>query len=419
MKFKTSFLINNYINDDLVRIRFRVRWRGNVVSYNIKYKVNPFKWNKETQRCIANSSHGDEKIPANRINRLLQLYEDECRFVFIQFQTSNVVPTKDQFRSEFNKRIGKDPTNENNSKEKLNFFTVFDIFIKEQELIFSWTENTKGRMNALKQKLYEFDDKISFEDINETKLAIFRDYLSYKLNYRNTTTNKAFSNLNRFLKWSVKNEYTKNDKWKYFKPNLPTAQKKIIFLTQDEIALLKEFDFSSGDKYLETVRDVFLFMCYTGLRYSDVRKLKISNIKDNFIEIVTKKAIDSLVIELNNTSREILNKYVNKQDEMALPVISNQKMNDYLKELGELVGIDDTVQETYFIGKKRYDINQPKYSLLSTHAGRRTFISTALSLGISHYVVMKWTGHADYKAMKPYIDVADNIKQNEMGKFNK
>ncbi len=60
----------------------------------------------------------------------------------------------------------------------------------------------------------------------------------------------------------------------------------------------------------------------------------------------------------------------------------------------------------------------PKYALVGTHTGRRTFICTALSLGIPVQVVMKWTGHSDYKSMKPYIDVADKNKINEMKKFN-
>ena len=59
-----------------------------------------------------------------------------------------------------------------------------------------------------------------------------------------------------------------------------------------------------------------------------------------------------------------------------------------------------------------------KYTLLGTHAGRRTFICNALALGIPPQVVMKWTGHSDYKAMKPYIDIADDIKANAMSKFN-
>ncbi|WP_231555500.1 site-specific integrase [Capnocytophaga cynodegmi] len=173
-------------------------------------------------------------------------------------------------------------------------------------------------------------------------------------------------------------------------------------------------------KYLERVRDVFLFQCFTGLRFSDVENLKKSDIKDNFIEITTLKTNDSLKIELNEHSKKILKKYENYigLKNKALPVVSNQRMNDYLKELGELAGINEPIRETYYIGNERFDEVTPKYALLGTHTGRRTFICNALSLGIPPQVVMKWTGHSDYKAMKPYIDIADETKANAMEKFN-
>ena len=60
----------------------------------------------------------------------------------------------------------------------------------------------------------------------------------------------------------------------------------------------------------------------------------------------------------------------------------------------------------------------PKWELVGTHTGRRTFIVNALSLGIPPNVVMKWTGHNDYKAMRPYIDIVDSIKAESMTKFN-
>ncbi|KAA6304149.1 Tyrosine recombinase XerC, partial [termite gut metagenome] len=101
-----------------------------------------------------------------------------------------------------------------------------------------------------------------------------------------------------------------------------------------------------------------------------------------------------------------------------LPVIRNQRMNVYLKELGELCGIDEPVGETYYKGGERIDVVAPKYALLGSHVGRRTFICNALSLGIPAQVVMKWTGHSDYTAMKPYIDIADDIKASAMDKFN-
>ena len=101
-----------------------------------------------------------------------------------------------------------------------------------------------------------------------------------------------------------------------------------------------------------------------------------------------------------------------------IPLCLVDKLKNGPYELGEQAKIDDPIRETYYKGNQRIDEVMPKYALLGTHAGRRTFICNALALGIPTQVVMKWTGHSDYKAMKPYIDIADDIKANAMSKFN-
>ena len=222
----------------------------------------------------------------------------------------------------------------------------------------------------------------------------------------------------RFLKWCIKKGYVTNISLENFKPKLKNIQKKIIFLTKSELDKLRFYQIPSQKKYLERVRDIFLFQCFTGLRYSDVVNLKRTDIKDKYIEITTVKTIDNLIIELNVHSEEIINKYRNNLDEKVFPTITNQKANEYLKELAKMVGIDEPVRVSYYRGNERIDEIYPKYALLGTHAGRRTFICNALSLGIPPQVVMKWTGHSDYKAMKPYIDIADEIKISAMEKFN-
>ena len=194
----------------------------------------------------------------------------------------------------------------------------------------------------------------------------------------------------------------------------------MIFLTREELKKLQEHRIPATKQYLERVRDVFLFCCFTGLRYSDVYNLKRSDVKKNHIEITTVKTADSLIIELNDKSRAILDKYkkIAFENNKVLPVITNQKMNEYLQELAKLAKINDNVRETYYKGNERIDIVKPKHQLITTHVGRRTFICNALALGIPPQVVMKWTGHSDYKAMKPYIDIADDIKIDAMSKFN-
>ena len=127
---------------------------------------------------------------------------------------------------------------------------------------------------------------------------------------------------------------------------------------------------------LEKTKDPFCFCAFTSLRYSDMAKVKRSDIVGDILYVTTQKTNDRLPINLNSFAKEILAKYEKK------------------------------VEETF-----------PKYELIGTHAGRRTFICFALSSGIPPQVVMKWTGHSDYKAMKPYIDIAGKTKAEAMNIF--
>ena len=93
-------------------------------------------------------------------------------------------------------------------------------------------------------------------------------------------------------------------------------------------------------------------------------------------------------------------------------------MNRGVKELCKLAGLDEEIRITTYKGSTRTDEVFPKWAKVGTHTGRRTFIVNALSLGIAPDVVMKWTGHSNYKAMRPYIDIVDSIKAESMTKFN-
>ena len=93
-------------------------------------------------------------------------------------------------------------------------------------------------------------------------------------------------------------------------------------------------------------------------------------------------------------------------------------MNRDLKTLCKLAGIDQEERITTYKGNERIDEIKKKWELVGTHTGRRTFIVNALSRGIPPNIVMKWTGHSDYKAMKPYIDIVDSIRAKEMTKMD-
>ena len=417
-KYHTQFLLDKEKDSPTGKIRFRIKWDKNIVAFGVGYRAEFDKWSLETQRCKTNTTHGIKKIPASIINKKINEYESACERVFNSFYYEKVVPDVKSFRDRFNLEIGKEVMEE--IVPETTLFEIFDMFVLEESRINLWTNTTSAKMKTFRKHLKTFNPKLKFEDLDETKLLEYQYFLQDKLELQNSTTLKNFSFLRWFVKWATRKGYNSNMTFQNFKPKLKTVQKKIIFLTQEELKIVKNLAIPEKKKYLDRVRDVFLFQCFTGLRYSDVENLKRSDISENFIEIITVKTSDSLVIELNDHSKALLNKYKDSQFEnyKALPVISNQRMNEYLRELMELAKIDEPVRETYYKGNQRYDEVFPKYALMSSHAGRRTFICNALSLGIPPQVVMKWTGHSDYSAMKPYIDIADQTKINAMEKFN-
>lgn len=412
-------LENRKVNGELalenIPIRMRVTFLGNRIEIFTGIRVDRNKWDAKKLRVKPNTFNKLKQSAAD-INTKLSDYEKEIQNIFKKFEFQEEVPTKEEVKSLFNSVFS---SGKIETKSK-NFFDYFDEFTVENGRVKNWTERTYSKFSTLRKHLYEFNNKLSFIFLNEKGLTLFVEYLRDKVKLRNSTIEKQISFLKWFLKWAKAKSYNRNLSYEAFYPKFKATQKKIIFLTQSELQTLKEYELPQGKNYLEKVRDVFIFLCYSGIRYSDAYNLKRSDIKSDYFEITTIKTGDSLKIELNKNSKNILDKYkdIPFQDERALPVISNQKMNEYIKELAKLAEIDEPIRLTHYKGNERIDEVIPKYDLLGTHCGRRTFICTALSLGIPVNIVMKWTGHADYKSMKPYIDIADNIKVNAMKKFD-
>lgn len=380
---------------------------------SVGFSINTDKW---TGQRVKKGCSNERKITYSTINSRLAKIE---RY-FIDFENNckinSVDVTTEMVREAFQNEFGKNKITPTADK---SFLTFFDEFTAEQGEKNNWTDATFEKFAAVKNHIKTFKEEPSFELFDEKGLTEYMSHLRKK-EMRNSTIGKQLGFLKWFLRWATAKGYNTNNSYLVFKPKLKTSEKKVVFLTWEELITVYNKTIPDSKKYLDRVRDVFCFCCFTSLRYSDVYNLKRSDISGEAIHITTVKTADSIVIELNKYSKAILDKYsevlfdVNK----ALPVISNQKMNDYIKELGEFCGINEPINLTYYSGNKRTDDVFPKYSLMGTHTGRRTFICNALSLGIPVNVVMKWTGHSDYKAMKPYIDIADKIKGESMKKFN-
>ena len=181
------------------------------------------------------------------------------------------------------------------------------------------------------------------------------------------------------------------------------------FLTELEIQSLMEKEFVS--ERLELVRDIFVFSCFTGLAYIDVKQLSNDNIVlgidgDKWINKNRQKTDTNSKIPLLPTAQYILDKYVNhpvcKNEEKLLPIFSNQKMNAYLKEIATVCGINKE---------------------LTFHIARHTFATTVtLSNGVPIETVSKMLGHTNLKTTQHYAKILDKKISEDMqilkAKFN-
>ena len=402
-----------------VPIRMRVNFASKRIEFTTGYRIDAAKWDTDKQR-VRNGCTNKLKQSASEINASLLGYYTEVQEIFKKFEVEEIMPTPEQIKEALNAQHKPIEEVKQRKSTPNAFYKAFDEFVRDCGRQNDWTDSTYEKFAAVKNHLMNFRTELTFDFFDEKGLNDYVTYLRDVKEMRNSTIGKQLSFLKWFLRWAFKKGLHQNNAYDSYKPKLKSTQKKIIFLTWEELNKLREFEIPAAKQALDRVRDVFLFQCFTGLRYSDVFNLRRSDIKGDHIEVTTVKTSDSLIIELNKHSKAILDKYkdVAFEDDKVLPVITNQKMNDYLKELAELAGIDEPVRQTYYRGNERIDEVTPKYALLGTHAGRRTFICNALALGIPPQVVMKWTGHSDYKAMKPYIDIADDIKANAMSKFN-
>lgn len=432
-----QFLLDKEKDKPDAKLRYRIKWNNNryIVAFNVGYRVDIDKWSTDTQRCKNNTTHGKRKVMASRINREIQLYESVVNDVFLDFEKKGHLPEPDEVRDAVNVRLNK------KMPDNHSLFDYMDEFVSEMGQMNSWTQNTYKMFAVIKHHLHDFNPSLRFEDLDENGLYGFVDYLRDARGLRNITVSKQLGFVKWFLRWATAKGYNSKTDFTRFSPKLKTADKKIIFLDWDELMRVYNFRIPdegttvtlydcNGNEYqkkilhsetMSKVKDVFCFCCFTSLRYSDVSNLRRSDVFPDYISITTVKTSDSLKIELNRYSRTILEKYgsMSFPGNLALPVISNQKMNAYLKEICEICGINKPVTVTYYKGNERIDKVHPKYELIGTHAGRRTFICNAIMMGIPPQVVMKWTGHCDYQSMKPYIDIADKVKAEAMKLFDR
>jgi integrase len=245
---------------------------------------------------------------------------------------------------------------------------------------------------------YKVND-IPVKDVDHKFIAGLEYYLKTERNCAHNTAIKYITNFKKVIRIAFANDWISKDPFFNWKARLKTVDRE--FLSEEEIQKMIEKEFHIPR--LNQIRDIFIFSCFTGLAYADVKKLTKENVVlgidgDQWIKTKRTKTNTITNIPILPTAANIIEKYANHKEVLnklvLLPVLSNQKMNAYLKEIADLCGITKN---------------------LTFHLARHTFATTVtLTNGVPIESVSKMLGHKSLKTTQHYAKILDRKVSDDM-----
>ncbi|MDR2274374.1 MAG: site-specific integrase [Sphingobacterium sp.] len=259
-------------------------------------------------------------------------------------------------------------------------------------------------MNGIKE--FESSKKRTYYT-HEVNYEYFDQFAKFMMNRKkelvNATIKKRLAHTRVFLDRARKHGYKVDDSYKDFE--WVENDVEVVALTMDELEKIKGVELYI-EKYKQ-VRDVFLFMCYTGLRFSDAKALKKHNIINGYIRLTATKTKELNGVPLSTKAKELIEKYKSESNDHIFPTPVNQSFNHWIKEVAKIAGLTETVEKVRFIGAKRRVELKPRHDMISAHTARKTFVTLSLELGMKAEEVMPVTGHRSYKSFQRYVKVTE------------
>ncbi len=376
--------------DGLVPIYMRVTIDGQRFEVSVKRYVKAEQWSAEAGRLKGNHEE------AKQLNSLLDAFKVRA-FDYQREILSECKPfTVETYRVKW---LG---LNIERPRMLLEIFEHHNKQMKEligQEfspLTFErYTTSKKHTRDFMKWK-YNMDD-MNIKDLNYEFITDYEFWLKSVRKCDHNTTMKYLSNFKKIVNICLKNGWLQRNPFLGYKMTKREIERP--YLTQEELIAISTKTFIAPR--INQVRDIFLFSCYTGLAYADVKKLSRSEIStgidgEKWIFTHRQKTETSTRLPLLPPAQEILDRYAEHpqclNQNRLLPVLSNQKMNGYLKEIADMCDIT----------KK-----------MTTHTARHTFATTVtLTNGVPIETVSRMLGHKNLKTTQHYAKILD-IKVSE------
>ena len=318
-------------------------------------------------------------------------------------------------------------------------------------------------INSLNQITYFIKEKYNgifflVSNFDEDFQNEYKNYSVESHQRNNVTIQKHIKHLNGFMKWCLKNKYVD---YPFTTIKIPTnTDNEVIYLLRDEIENLfhftdfnynspnhlsytKEyvFDFlKSGNTTtytnLEVYKDMLLFGCGVGCRFGDLVNLRLDNYefgdnrRNGYFIFRMEKTHKQVKVPMNKLTFEVWKKYSSnkKREDFIFPrtshgnPISNQKMNENLKVIGEIVGLNRLVRKPIFNSdnsvRKGTEVRKPLYQFMTSHIIRRTFIREGLNSGLPRHVIMEMSGHSTEKEFNKYFSVIESEREKVSSLFS-
>ncbi|PZP52444.1 MAG: hypothetical protein DI598_00645 [Pseudopedobacter saltans] len=404
---KVSFYLKKAGADYETLIYVTISYAGNRIRIFTDERIHPQFWNSDRQRVRQTL-----RFPTNpEFNSRLDSIETKIRNVYRSWKVNNgekEEPSVPILTNLIKKELGRTPEVDKALVQLKTFWGFFEDFIdrsakgirtnKNKQIRQTSIGSYRNLFNSLKKYERAINKKLDFDSFD---MHLYNQYYSYLigLNLATNTIGKQFSILKVVLREAYEDGYSRNTIFNHSKFRSVSEPPQTIYLNNDELAELAGLEIIN--KRLDRVRDTFIIGCLTGLRFSDISKLKLDDIEDGIIEIVQTKTGNPVAIPLRQKVLDIIAKYDNNFPK----VMSNQKFNQYLKELCALC---PSLQKEISVKEKRGGvesvITKPKYEFVSSHTARRSFATNEfLAKDIKTYQIMAITGHKTEKSFYRYI----------------
>jgi site-specific recombinase XerD len=273
-------------------------------------------------------------------------------------------------------------------------------------------------LSALKRYInYSHINSLPLDEINKDFYDAFRFYC-YNVENKEVST---FASYIKDIKTVMSETGSKEFKSKEFV--MPSYEADTLYLTMEQIDKIAYLDLSDYKKTVEHIRgniveqlsyasldkarDLLLIGCYSGLRFSDMINLEPNSIKDNFINVKQIKTGGRITIPIMSRLRPVLSKYTND-----LPKLSNQKFNDYIKEVAKLAGLTEERKVANRKGNIVNETSHPLYSIITSHCCRRSYSTNMFKAGVPPMLIMSATGHKTETSFLKYIRANSEDKAN-------